>query len=147
MLNIYIGEMEGQIVSIDTYFNMNCSDDWSEDPTVQAIIKDIDNFDYVFKNMFKHGVWGYKRLEDISGVSKCLIMFLMRPDLVMRGSNMGDNCFKWIERIASIRDITLSMNYFMRIDPENISSNVLCMNTGKLLKTMDDVFDSYIYNK
>ena len=147
MLNIYIGEMEGQIVSIDTYFNMNCSDDWSEDPTVQAIIKDIDNFDYVFKNMFKHDVWGYKRLEDISGGSKCLIMFLMRPDLVMRGSNMGDNCFKWIERIASVRDITLSMNYFMRIDPENISSNVLCMNTGKLLKTMDDVFDSYIYNK
>lgn len=142
MLRIHFKDLDGQIYGIDGYFNYNHLPEWAEDKLVQDILEDIDKCTYIGDGLFKHPDLGYRRLTDMSGGSKCLIYMLKRPNLIIRGSSMGENCAKWVEVISDINDVTMSLGYPMPLNPANTKDGIFCINSGKLMLTHDDMFNA-----
>ena len=60
-------------------------------------------------------------------------MYLMIDNydsFVYNMSNCGDNCAKWILKIAEKKDLTVYLQHIMRFDGE---FKILIMNTGKIV--------------
>lgn len=154
MLRIHIGDMDGQIEHISSYFNVVFEREWFDDPMVRAMIKDIDKSDVICGSAIDSPVLGPISPRELSGGVKMLICMLKEPDnadKVYYGTSCGDNCGKWMIEIGKLKDITISITYLLKFrSPEDKNlpgMNAICLNDGKPINTMMDFVDAYYEHK
>ena len=136
MLRVYLGNMEQAIYHPPTYFDNQYEDAWITDNLSVEMIKDVDKSEVISSHLIDSPILGPISVKDISGGVKTLILMAFdSSDKVFNASVCGDNCAKWILRIAKNRDLTINLRHIMDFGKDEFELEIL--NTGDTVRNMD----------
>lgn len=113
-----------------SYFDHVYEDEWILDPLVKEMIQDVDRSTVVSAHVIESPVLGAITPKELSGGVKVLILLLKDDAFVYNLSNCGDNCAKWILKIADNKDLTVFLQHIMHFDGE---FEITIMNTGNVV--------------
>lgn len=128
MLSIYLGELEDAIYNTSMYFDNTYEDSWLLSDFAKQIIKDIDKSDVIGANCINSPVLGQIPPTKLSGGTKTLLLIYNDDAEIFNASTCGDNCIKWIMRIAEEKDIIINVRHFMNFG-DTFSIKVLNCNS------------------
>lgn len=130
MLNIFYGDMKEAVYNTAAYFKYDYEDDWITDPFVKEMIQDVDHSTVISSHIIDSPVLGAITPRELSGGVKVLILMLKDDSFIYNMSNCGDNCVKWILKIAEKKDLTVYLQHVMRFEG---TFKIQIMNTGKIV--------------
>ncbi len=135
MLKIwYYGGIE-YMQDAPAYFDNVYEDDWIEDEFVREMILDVDHSSVVSAHIIESPILGAITPKELSGGVKVLILMLKDDSFVYNMSNCGDNCAKWILKIAEKKDLTVYLQHIMHFEGE---FDIQIMNTGKIVHNREE---------
>ncbi len=140
MLRIYFGDMQGAIYNTAVYFKNTYDEDWIMQPMVKAIIKDIDKSEVLDKALIQSPVLGKIPPLMLSGGTKTLILIANDKSKVFNVSTCGDNCAKWLLKMAEKEDITVNLRHLMNFG--NGPFDIYVINNGITVHNMDQLLDA-----
>ena len=100
MLNVFYGDMPGAILDTSEYFDDVYEDAWITKPLTKEMIKAVDKSEVIDERTILSPVFGYMSPKRLSGGVKTLILIDNDPEHVYNASNCGNNCAKWLLKIA-----------------------------------------------
>lgn len=136
MLNIYFGEMPDAIYNTEVYFKNTYQEDWITDDFAREVIKGVDRSEVIDKQLIKSPVLGMIPPVQLSGGTKTLLLIKNCPDMVFNASTCGDNCAKYILKIAKERDVTINLYHIMRFGKR---FKVKILNDGTVVDSMEQL--------
>ncbi|MDO4538106.1 MAG: DUF4869 domain-containing protein [Coriobacteriales bacterium] len=118
MLNVQFGDMPGAIFNTAVYFENTYLPEWITQPLSVEMIKDVDKSDVVGPNLIQSPVLGPISPLQLSGGVKTLMLIANDRTHVFNASTCGDNCAKWILKIADDRarqkrKLTINLRHLM----------------------------------
>ena len=129
MLNIYLGEMEGAVYHPPTYFDNQYEDEWITNPLSVEMIRDVDRSEVVSAHLIESPVLGPISVKEISGGVKTLILMAQdESGRVFNASACGNNCAKWILKIADRKDLTINLRHIMNFGDGEFTAYVINEN-------------------
>lgn len=137
MLNIYFGSREDEIRYASPYFDAYMELDWLEDELNKEMIKDVDKSTVINGNSIESPLLGIIPPQWLSGGVKALIC--MNSDdrgFIFNGTNCGDNCAKWILKIAEEKDLTITLHHLLAFEYKDTKIDnfkIKIANTGELI--------------
>ena len=130
MLKIwYYGGTE-YMTDAPAYFDSVYEDEWLEDDLVKKMILDVDHSNVVSPHVIESPVLGAITPRELSGGVKVLILMLKDDSYTYNMSNCGDNCAKWVLKIAEQKDLTVYLQHIMHFEG---NFEIKIMNTGKIV--------------
>ena len=138
MLKIYYGTMPKAIYNTSMYFDNVYLDKWITDPFAQQVIKAIDKGTVLSSKAIDSKALGIIPVTQLSGGTKTLLLIYNEPWNVFNASTCGDNCAKFILKIAKKVDITINLYHIMDFgskpfEIEILNSQRIAHNMGELL--------------
>ena len=121
MLRILFGEVGNAIYNTSVFFKNSFQPEWLEEPFVKEMILDIDKSEVLSPYCIQSPVLGQIPPVMLSGGVKTLLLILNCPDRIFNASTCGDNCAKWILKIAEARDITINLRHIMNFGKEDFT--------------------------
>lgn len=137
MLNIYYGNMKEAVYNTAAYFKYDYEDSWIVDPFVKEMIQDVDQSTVLDSGVIDSPVLGKIPPVGLSGGVKTLILVKFDKDKVFNVSTCGDNCAKWLLRIAESEDRTVNLLHLMDFGTEPFAVHVL--NTDQMSYSMEEL--------
>lgn len=138
MLTIHFGSMQNEIYSPPIYFDNQYEDEWITQPLSRAMIHDIDQSEVVGPHLIESPVLGPISVKEISGGVKTLILMAYdESGKIFNASACGDNCAKWIVKIAERKDLTIILHHVMDFSAAGRFDAVIS-NTGKIIHNNDE---------
>lgn len=137
MLNIFYGEMANAVYNTASYFKYDYEEDWLTDPQVKKMIQDIDKSTVLANRVIDSPVLGKISPLELSGSVKTLILVKYEPEKVFNASTCGDDCAKWLLKIAEQEDRTINLHHLMDFGKEHFSVKVL--NTNQVIHNMKEL--------
>ena len=115
-------------------------DNWITDSLSVEMIKDVDKSEVVGPNLIQSTVLGPIPPKTLSGGVKTLMLFKFdETGKVFNASACGNNCAKWILKIADSKDLTINLRHIM--DFGNGDFNIKILNTDIVVKNMCELAD------
>ena len=114
-----------------SYFDNVYEDEWIEDAFVKEMILDVDHSTVVSAHVIESPVLGAITPRELSGGVKVLILMLKDDSFVYNLTNCGNNCAKWVLKIAEKKDLTVYLQYMIHFEGE---FEIEIMNTGKIVR-------------
>ena len=142
MLSIRFREGEDTIVAVDAVFDNNYEEEWFDDELVKEMILDIDKTEVISPHCFMSPVLGQISPRDISGGVKALILSL-KTDMEVWATACGNNCAKWFLKIGELKDLTISLEHYMRFPTEEF--DFIDSDTGELCHNYFNKIVEYHY--
>ena len=139
MLNVYFGNMPEAIYNTAVFFKNDYEDEWITDSLVKEMIRDVDHSEVIDNGVIDSPVLGKIPPLGLSGGVKTLILVLFEPGKVFNASTCGDNCAKWLLRIAASEDRTVNLRHIMDFGDEPFEIRIL--NTGDVVHSMKELVD------
>ncbi len=138
MLNIYIGSNDMEIYNTSMYFDHTFLDSWLENPLSKRIIKSIDKADVVGPQTICTKALGVIPVTKLSGGAKTLLLLQHDKGYWFNASTCGDNCSKWILKIAkeSKEDINITLHHIMDFGEKEFEAKIV--NTNTIVHNMDE---------
>ena len=136
MLKVFFGNREDAMYNTSVYFKNVYRDEWITDSFCGDMIKDIDQSIVVGAHMIESPVLGPITPKDLSGGVKTLILIYKDREHMFNASNCGDNCAKWLLRMAENDDISINLRHLMDFGKEKFELEV--MNNGKIVHDMEE---------
>jgi len=144
MLKIYFGDMPEAIYNTEVYFMNVYDDEWITDDFAKEVIKKVDKSDVLDSQAIKSPVLGIISPERLSGGTKTLLLMKNMPDKVFNASTCGDNCAKFILKLAKERDLTINLRHLMDFGKSKFKAYVL--NDNIEVSGMEELlFEAYKY--
>ncbi|MDO4267985.1 MAG: DUF4869 domain-containing protein [Eubacteriales bacterium] len=147
MLKIFFGDNPGNgyIFNTDVFFNNSYEDEWITADISRQMIKDVDGSEVKGGNLIESPYLGPIPPERLSGGVKTLILIAHDRKHIFNGSACGDNCARWMLRLAENQDILIRLGHIMNFgcDPFNIE----VVNTGQVVHTMQELDEEVIKNR
>ena len=139
MLNIFYGNMENAIYNTSTFFDNTYLDDWLKDPVSVRIIREIDKGNVISPQLIITKSLGPIPVTKLSGGTKTLLLLRNKPELVYNCSTCGDNCAKWILRIAGLHkgDLVINLHHMLDFGVGEFEAKVL--NNGDIVHNMREL--------
>ena len=137
MLNIFYGDMKEAIYNTAAYFKYDYEDEWITDPFVKEMIKDVDQSIVLKNGVIDSPVLGKIPPLGLSGGVKTLILVAFEKDKIFNASTCGDNCAKWLLKIAENEDRTINLRHLMRFGPEPFTIHIL--NTDQIVHSTEEL--------
>ena len=137
MLNIFFGDMEDAVYNTASYFKYDYEDEWIVDPFVKEMILDVDQSEVLGSGVIDSPVLGKIPPLGLSGGVKTLILVKFEPDKIFNASTCGDNCAKWLLKIAESEDRTVNLLHLMDFGKGSFSVRI--MNTGQVVHSMREL--------
>ena len=135
MLNIYLGNMEDAIYYPPTYFDNRYEDEWITEELSAEMIKDVDRSIVVGPRLVESPVLGPISVKELSGGVKTLILMAFDSSgKIFNASACGDNCAKWILKIAENKELTINLRHIMNFGAGPLEARIL--NTGEIVHSM-----------
>lgn len=141
MLNIYYGDMPEAIFNTSVYFDNTYYDSWLEDEFARKMIKSVDKAIVLSGQAVDSKALGVIPATKISGGLKTLLLIYNEPGKVFNASTCGDNCAKWILKIAdkADRDITINLRHIMdfgdgKFEIRILNNNVIVHDMRELVQ-------------
>ena len=94
------------------------------------MIQDVDHCTVISSHVIDSPILGAITPRELSGGVKVLILMVKDDSFIYNMSNCGDNCAKWILKIAEKKDLTVYLQHIMRFEGE---FKIQIMNTGKIV--------------
>lgn len=151
MLNIYFGEMPEKefpnyVYNTSVYFDNTYLDSWITDEFSKKMIKSIDKAVVLGPNAIDSKALGVIPIKQLSGGLKTLLLLQHDQSKIYNASTCGDNCAKWILKIAAQADgdITINLRHFMDFGEKPFEFKL--MNNGSIIhNTQEYVLSAGIY--
>lgn len=137
MLNIFYGEMPGAVYNTASYFKYDYEDSWIVDPFVREMILDVDQSVVLDSGVIDSPILGKIPPLGLSGGVKTLILVKFDQEKVFNASTCGDNCAKWLLKIAEHEDRTVNLHHLMNFGKEPFSIRIL--NTDQVVHSMKEL--------
>lgn len=137
MLNIYFGDMEQSVFNTAVYFKNSYEDAWITEELSREMIKDVDKSEVLDSGVISSPVLGMIPPVNLSGGVKTLILMEHEPEKVFNASTCGDNCAKWILKIAENKDITINLRHIMDFGKGTFEVKIL--NTNEIVHNMKEL--------
>ena len=137
MLNIFYGDMPGAVYNTASYFKYDYEDDWITDSFVKDMILDVDSSQVIDSGVIDSPVLGKIPPLGLSGGVKTLILVKFNQDKLFNVSTRGDNCAKWLLKIAEKEDRTVNLHHLMDFGEEQFS--ICILNTNQIVHSMDEL--------
>ena len=142
MLNIYFGEIpesekDKNIYDTAVYFKNTYQDGWITSPLGVAMIRDVDKSDVVSGVQIDSPVFGLMSPTQLSGGVKTLLLIANDRKHIFNASTCGDNCAKWLLKIAEERKTVVNLRHLMDFGSDKFKIRVL--NTGKIVHQMEEL--------
>lgn len=135
MLNVYLGKMDEAVYYPPVYFDNRYEDEWIIDKRSIEIIRDVDKSDVVSAHLIESPVLGPISPKELSGgVKTILLMLFDETGRNFNASACGDNCAKWILKIAESKNLTINLRHIMEFGDEEFEMKIL--NTGEVVHNM-----------
>lgn len=142
MLNVYFGDMPGAIFNTAVYFKNTYRDSWITNPLSVQMIKDVDKSDVVSESVIESPVLGSITPLALSGGVKTLMLVNFDRKHVFNASTCGDNCAKWLLKIAEKRKVVINLHHVMDFGKGPFRIKVL--NNGKTVSNMDELLTATV---
>lgn len=136
MLNIYFGEMPEAIYNTEVYFKNTFQDEWLKDDFAKDVIKGVDKSEVIDSHLIKSPVLGMIPPTSLSGGAKTLLLIKNCPNIVFNASTCGDNCAKYILKLAKKEDVTINLRHIMRFG-KKFEAKIL--NDDVIVKSMEQL--------
>ena len=137
MLNIYYGRMPEAIFNTAVYFKNVYEDSWITDFFAKEMILDVDKSVVLGEAVIDSPVLGKISPLGLSGGVKTLIKKKNEPQNIFNASTCGDNCAKWILKIAEKQDITINLRHLMDFGDEKF--DICILNTNQIVHSMKEL--------
>ncbi len=137
MLNIYYGDMKDAVYNTAAYFKYDYEDEWIIDPFVKEMIRDVDGSEVLDSGVIDSPVLGKIPPVSLSGGVKTLILVKFEKEKVFNASTCGDNCAKWLLRVAESEDRTINLRHLMDFGENAFSIRI--MNTDQIVHNMAEL--------
>ena len=137
MLNIYYGNMKEAVYNTAAYFKYDYEDSWIVDPFVKEMIQDVDQSTVLDSGVIDSPVLGKIPPVGLSGGVKTLIIVKFEKDKIFNASTCGDNCAKWLLKIAESEDRTVNLLHLMDFGKEPFTVRIL--NTDLIVHSMGEL--------
>lgn len=131
IFNIYFDRYkENVIYHNDNYFDFNYEKEWLIDDFAVKIIKDIEKGEVIGGQVILTEMFGAISPRDIStGVKTLLLLKYYEGDLIFNGSQMGENCIKYLVEIAREHPVNIILFNIPNLDDiENAEFNYIDNN-------------------
>ena len=142
MLNVYFGDMPGAIFNTAVYFKNTYRDSWITNPLSVQMIKDVDKSDVVSESVIESPVLGSITPLALSGGVKTLMLVKFDREHVFNACTCGDNCAKWLLKIAEKRKVVINLHHVMDFGKGPFKIKVL--NNGKTVSNMDELLTATV---
>lgn len=120
MLNIFFGEIPEErfpnyVYNTRVYFDNTYLDSWLEDDFSKRMIKSVDKATVLSVNAVDSKALGVIPVTKISGGLKTLLLLQHDHTQIYNVSTCGDNCAKWVLKIAKKydKDIIINLRHIM----------------------------------
>lgn len=137
MLNVYYGNMPEAVFNTAVYFKNAYEDDWITDPVAREMILDIDKSIVLDSAVIDSPVMGKIAPIALSGGVKTLILMKNERSKVFNASTCGDNCAKWILKLAEKEDLTINLRHLM--DFGEGTFDICILNTDRIVHSMKEL--------
>lgn len=137
MLKIFFGKMPEAIFNTSVYFKNAYENSWIIDPETKKMILDIDKSTVLDSAVIDSPVMGKIPPLLLSGSVKTLILIKYECDKVFNASTCGDNCAKWILKLAEKDDITINLRHLM--DFGEGTFDICILNTNQIVHSMKEL--------
>ena len=94
------------------------------------MIEDVDSSTVISAHIIESPILGAITPKELSGGVKVLILMLKDDSFIYNMSNCGNNCSKWILKIAEMKDLTVYLQHILKFEGE---FEIEIMNTGKIV--------------
>lgn len=142
MLNIFFGDMENVIFNTSVFFDNTYQDSWFQDDFTKRVIKDIDKGEILGPNCVTTKILGPIPPTKIAGGTKTILLMKFDNDHIFNASTCGDNCAKWILKIAKDKDLTINLRYIMNFGKKDFTAKIL--NSGKIITTQKEYVEQAV---
>ena len=142
MLNIYFGPMPDAIYNTAVFFKNTYHDSWITDPLAAEIIQDVDRSKVIASSVIESPVLGMITPLQLSGGVKTLLLIANDKSnkYVFNASTCGDNCAKWLLKLAEKRKVIINLRHLMDFGDSQFKIKVL--NNGKIVKNMSELVET-----
>ena len=137
MINIYYGNMLEAIFNTSVYFKNEYEDTWITDPVAREMILDIDKSVVLDSAVIDSPVMGKIAPVSLSGGVKTLILMKNERSRVFNASTCGDNCARWILKLAETDELTINLRHLMDFGEKTFDIRI--MNTGQIVHSMKEL--------
>lgn len=137
MLNIYFGDMPEAVYNTAVYFKNVYEDEWITNSFTKEMILDVDKSTVLGEAVIDSPVMGKIPPISLSGGVKTLILIKNMPEKIFNASTCGNNCAKWILKIAEKQDITVNLRHLMDFGEERFEIKIL--NTNQVVYSMKEM--------
>lgn len=137
MLNIYYGNMPEAIFNTAVYFKNVYEDEWITDPVAREMILDVDKSIVLDNAVVDSPVMGKIAPTELSGGIKTLILMKNERSKVFNASTCGDNCAKWILKLADMDELTINLRHLMNFGKGTFDIRI--MNTNQVVHNMKEL--------
>ena len=142
MLNIYFGDMPEAIYNTAVFFKNTYKDSWIASPLAAEMIADVDRSRVVTPQIIESPVLGMITPLQLSGGVKTLLLIANDKSgkHVFNASTCGDNCAKWILRLAQNRKVVINLRHLMDFGDDAFKAKVL--NNGRIVRNMREMVEA-----
>lgn len=137
MLNIFYGDMKDAVYNTASYFKFDYEDEWITDPFVKEIILDVDKSVVLDSGVIDSPVLGKIPPVGLSGGVKTLILVKFEKNKIFNASTCGDNCARWLLKIAESEDRTVNLRHLMDFGEDSFTVRIL--NTNQIVHSMREL--------
>lgn len=142
MLNIFFGDMENVIFNTSVFFDNTYQDSWFQDDFTKRVIKDIDKGEILGPNCVITKILGPIPPTKIAGGTKTILLMKFDNNHIFNASTCGDNCAKWILKIAKDKDLTINLRHIMNFGKKDFTAKIL--NSGKIITTQKEYVEQAV---
>ncbi len=136
-MHVYFGDMKNAIFNTAVFFKNVYEDQWITDDFDKQMIQDVDKSIVLDNGVIDSPVLGKIPPERLSGGVKTLILIYQMPDKVFNASACGDNCAKWLLKMAEMEDRTVNLRHLMDFGSGEFSLHIL--NTDQIVHSMKEL--------
>ena len=137
MPKIYYGNLPEAVFNTSVYFKNVYEDSWITDPMAKEMILDIDKSAVLGGAVIDSPVLGKIAPTSLSGGVKTLILMKNERNKIFNASTCGDNCAKWILRLAETEDLTINLRHLMNFGSGTFE--ICILNTNQIVHTMKEL--------
>ena len=137
MLHIFYGDMPEAVFNTAVFFKHSYADEWIVDDFSKQMIADVDKSTVLGTGVIDSPVLGKIPPERLSGGVKTLMLVKFMPERIFNASTCGNNCAKWLLKIAAREDRTVNLRNIMNFGREPFEVKVI--NTGQVAHSMGEL--------
>ncbi len=137
MLHVFYGDMPEAVFNTAVFFKNSYDDDWIVDEFSKQMIADVDSSTVLGTGVIDSPVLGKIAPERLSGGVKTLMLIKFMPEMIFNASTCGNNCAKWLLKIAEKEDRTVNLRNIMDFGTGNFTVHVI--NTDQIVHSMKDL--------